>query len=300
MAISLETVKELREKTNAGMMDCKKALEAAGGDIEEAISNLRKKGLATAAKKAGRIAAEGTITDAASSDGNTHALVEVNCETDFVVKTDDFREFSSGVVDLVINERPADLEKLFKLKLKGKSVKDYQTELVAKIGENINVRRFEVAGPSGKEKLFKYIHPGSKIGVLVLIDDPNGKLEEQLGKEIAMHVAAMNPTYVAKEDIPQDYIEKEKEICREQTADAKKPQEILEKIVIGKLNKHLSEICLEDQIFVKAEDGKTSVRNTLKKADPAIKIRRFIRLQVGEGVEKKKVDLAQEVAEMIK
>lgn len=300
MSVSLETVKELREKTNAGMMDCKRALEEAKGDIDGAVDYLRKKGLATAAKKAGRAAAEGTIADRTSNDGKTHVLVEVNCETDFVVKTDDFQKFASNVADIVINKQLSDLEKLMAHSLEGKTVKDVQTDLVAKIGENINVRRLEIVTAGSGEKIAKYIHPGSKIGVLVRFDDPNGKLSDQLAKEVAMHVAAMNPMYVGKEDISKEYIEKEKEIFKGQLADTKKPPEILEKIIMGKLSKQLSEVCLEDQVFVKAEDGKTSVKNTLKKADSGIKIKAFTRFQVGEGIEKKKSDLGAEVAEMIK
>lgn len=300
MNISSDTVKELREKTGAGMMDCKRALEDAKGDINIAIDNLRKKGLAMAAKKSGRIAADGIIADAESNDGKQHVFVEVNCETDFVVKTEDFQRFAAEVADLVVKKQPADINQLMALELKGKFVKDIQTELVAKIGENINVRRFEVLKSNGSEIVAKYVHAGSKIGTFVVFDDPNSRLERQLAKEIAMHVAAMQPMYVSKNDVPESYVAKEKEICMEQMASEKKPPEILEKIIQGKLNKHLSEICLEDQIFVKDPEGKTSVKNILKKVDPGIRIKKFVRLQVGEGIEKKKSDLAAEVAQMIR
>lgn len=300
MGISLETVKELREKTGAGMMDCKKALQDASGDVDTAIENLRKKGLATAAKKSGRIAAEGTIADSASSDGKTHYLVEVNCETDFVTKTDDFKNYAAKIADLAVKKNPKDLDALMKLKLGEKSVEDYQTDIVAKIGEKIHVRRFESLSAKGTEKVAKYIHPGSKIISLVLFDDPNSKLDDQLGKEVAMHAAAMNPSFVNKEEVPESFLAKEREICAEQVANEKKPAEIMEKIIAGKINKQLAEMCLEDQMFVKDPDGKNSVKNALKKVDAGIKIKAFVRLQVGEGVEKKKSDLAQEVADMIK
>ena len=299
MAISLETVKELREKTSAGMMDCKKALQESNGDLEAAIDYLRKKGLATAAKKAGRVAAEGTIVVTTSGDSKSHAVVEVNCETDFVTKTEDFQNYSKEIAELIVNEKPADLDALLSCSMGGKTVKEVQTDIVAKIGENIHVRRFETIQLEGSDKVTQYVHPGSKIAVLALFDDPNGKLDEQLAREVAMHVAAMNPMYVRSEDVPTDFIEKEKEIFMEQMANEKKPPEIMEKIIQGKISKQLKEICLEDQAFVKSEDGKTSVKNTLKNVDPGIKIKSFVRLQVGEGVEKKKADLAQEVAEMV-
>lgn len=300
MTISAQDVKALRDRTGAGMMDCKKALQEANGDVDTAVDNLRKKGLAKAAKKAGRIAAEGIIEDKMSSDGNTAVLVEVNCETDFVVKTEDFRKYSANLAEVVLKEEPADLDSLLGLKIDGKLIKDFQTDLVAKIGENIHVRRFDVMKSAKAEKIGVYIHAGSKIGAMVLFDDPASKLEDQLAKEVAMHVAAMSPIYPNKDSVPESYISKEKEIIKEQISSDKKPPEILEKIMQGKLSKQLSEVCLEDQVFVKDTDGKTTVKNTLKKVDPSIKIKQFVRLQVGEGIEKKESNLAAEVAEMVK
>lgn len=298
MEISMGAVKDLREKTGAGMMDCKRALQDTNGDLEAAVDTLRKKGLAKAAKKAGRIAAEGIIADAVS--GSLHSLVEVNCETDFVVKTEDFQKYAAALAKLVIEKQPSDLESLLSLPLEGKPIKDFQTDMIAKIGENISVRRFEIVKPAAKEKVAKYIHAGSKIGVLVTFDDPNSKLDDQLAKEVAMHVAAMSPMYVCKEEVPADQVEREKAIIKEQLAAEKKPAEMIEKIMVGKLNKQLSELCLDDQIFVKDPDGKNTVKNTLKKVDPSIKVKSFVRLQVGEGIEKKKADLAAEVAAMVK
>lgn len=300
MSFTLDDVKELREKTGAGMMDCKKALQESAGNVEAAFDYLRKKGLATAAKKATRAAAEGIITDKSNGDGSFHVLVDVNCETDFVVKTDDFKQYAAELTKLVFEKHPKNVDELLGLKLGGKIVKDYQTDLVAKIGENIQVRRFAAMKVEGSDKVAKYIHAGSKIGVLVKFADPNKKLPEQLAREVAMHVAAMSPVYVGKDDVSADYIEREKVIYREQMAGEKKPPEIIEKIILGKLNKNLGEICLEDQIFVKDLEGKESVKNVLKKVDSAIKVKEFVRLQVGEGIEKKKGDLASEVAEMVK
>lgn len=269
-------------------MDCKKALQDSGGDIEKAVEYLRKRGIAVAAKKASRIAAEGIIADLSTDDGGFHALVEVNCETDFVAKTDDFQKYAASAAKLVLNEKPRDLDALMNLKLSGKRVLDFQNELVAKIGENIRIRRFETLARGAKEKIAKYIHPGSKIASLVLFSDPADRLSDQLAREVAMHVAAMNPQFIGKEDVPEDYISKEKEIFAEQMAGEKKPPEIMEKIIFGKLAKHLSEVCLEDQIFVKDPEGKNSIKKTLQKVDSGIKIKKFIRLQVGEGIEGKK------------
>lgn len=297
MAIKMEEVKELREKTGAGMMDCKKALQEADGNIDTAIDNLRKKGLAKAAKKSTRAAAEGIIADL-EQDGK-YVLVEVNCETDFVVKTEDFQNYSKELAKLVFEKEPKDLDSLLALDFNGKTVNDFQTDLVARIGENIRVRRFEIRNAKENEKIGKYIHAGSKIGTLVIYEDPNNKLEGQLAKEIAMHAAAMNPMYTNKEAVPEAHLAKEKEIFMEQMANEKKPPEILEKIIQGKVVKHLNEICFEDQVFVKDPDGKTSIKNTLKKVDAGIKIKDFVRLQVGEGIEKKKSDLAKEIAEMV-
>ena len=299
MGFTLEDVKELREKTGAGMMDCKRALQEANGNIDEAIDFLRKKGLATAAKKAGRAAAEGVISDKTVND-NFHVLVDVNCETDFVTKTDDFKKFAEDITNIITEKTPGSIDELMKLEFNGKKVEDYQTEIVSRIGENICTRRFEMMKAEENEKVAKYIHAGSKIGVLVKFEDPNKKLEDQLAREIAMHVAAMSPSYVRKEDVPEDYLNKEKDIFKEQMASEKKPPEMLEKIILGKINKHLNEICLEDQVFVKDTEGKSPIKNILKKVDPALKIKEFVRFQVGEGVEKKKNDLASEVAEMVK
>lgn len=287
MSVSPSTVKELREKTGAGMMDCKKALEEAGGDMDEAVEVLRKRGVAMAAKKAGRMAADGLIGSYLSDDSSIGVLVEVNCETDFVTKTEDFKNFVQTMTDIVRDKSPKDMDSLMALNHNGKTVKDIQTGVVAKIGENLGVRRFARVAVDGTRKLSQYIHAGSKIGVIVVFDDPGRKLDDTTSREVAMHVAAMHPQYVKKEEVPNFVLEKEKEIMKAQMADQKKPPEILEKIVGGKIGKFFTEVCLEDQVYVRDPDGKSSVGNWLKKIDGSIRIDSFVRLQVGEGVEKR-------------
>lgn len=289
MTITSAQVKELRDKTGAGMMDCKKALSEAGGDVEKAVETLRKWGLSTAAKKAGRTAADGIIGWHYDAASNLGVLVEVNCETDFVTKTEDFRNYVGKLVNIVGENDPADLDALMKLPYDGNSVENAQTALVAKIGENLGVRRFARWAANGNaEKVSQYIHAGDKIGVMVRFADPAGKLEQQLAREVAMHVAAMYPSYVRKDDIPESILEKEKEIMLAQMGDTKKPPEIMEKIVSGKVAKYVNDICLENQIFVRDPEGKATVAASLKKVDDGIRIESFVRFQVGEGIEKKK------------
>lgn len=283
MNISAETVKELRERTGAGMMDCKRALCECGGDIEKALDSLRKQGLAKAAKKASRTASEGLVANVIAKDLIT--MVEVNCETDFVCKTDEFQKFVKDVAAHVARALPKDMDAFLASTMNGKKITDIQTEMVARIGENIGVRRFVVKKFDGKAlKVGHYIHAGSKIGVVVLFDDPNDKLTDVAAKDAAMHVAAMNPQYVRKTDLPETVIAREKEVFKGQMANEKKPPEVLEKIIAGKLNKYLSDICLEDQIFIRDATGKQSVGQMLKQLDSSIKIREFTRYQVGEKV----------------
>ncbi|MBT3181827.1 MAG: elongation factor Ts [Deltaproteobacteria bacterium] len=287
MSISPTMVKELREKTGAGMMDCKKALAEADGNMDNAVELLRKSGVALAAKKAGRTAADGLIGWNVTSDGKVGTLVEVNCETDFVTKTDDFQAFVKHMTEIVSDKNPADLDALMSIDIDGKLVKDVQTAVIAKIGENLGVRRFERVTSSDNQKLSQYIHAGSKIGVIAVYDDPNNKLDDATSREVAMHIAAMHPQYVAKEEVPAAVVTKEKEIMAAQMGDTNKPPEIMEKILSGKINKFYTEICLNDQVYVRDPDGKTSVAKWLTKIDDAIKVNSFVRLQVGEGVEKK-------------
>ncbi len=288
MTISPTMVKELREKTGAGMMDCKRALAEMSGDMDKAIDFLRKQGLSTAAKKAGRVAADGTIGSTIDDKGTLGVMVEVNCETDFVTKTDGFQQYVKELTDVVRAHTVADLDALMAAPMNGTTVREVQTALVAKIGENLGARRFVRWQSNGTgQKIAQYIHAGNKIGVMVRFTDASGKLDMTLAREVAMHVAAMNPSYVRKEDIPESVLLKEKEIMLAQMGDIKKPAEIMDKIAAGKVAKYVNDVCLDNQIFVRDPEGKTTVGQALAKIDPAIRIEEFVRLQVGEGVEKK-------------
>lgn len=286
--MSTDMIKDLREKTGAGMMDCKRALQESNNSFDMAIEILRKKGLATAAKKASRAAAEGLIGDFHNADNTSATLVEINCETDFVCKTDEFQQLVKDVTELVVKNDFADMDNLLAAPFRGKTLKESVVDIVAKIGENIGVRRFAKRTVDGKTtKIGKYIHAGNKLGVLVIFEDPENKLPIEAAREVAMHVAAMNPQFVRKEEVPESTIAKEKEIHLAQMGDHKKPAEILEKIISGKIGKFMSEVCLEDQIFVKDPEGKQSVIKFLNAINPKIRIKEMVRLQVGEGVEKR-------------
>ncbi|MBI4125475.1 MAG: elongation factor Ts [Deltaproteobacteria bacterium] len=275
MSVSPQDVKELRDKTQAGMMDCKKALQEASGNMEAAIEILRKKGMALAKKKWAREAREGILGTYYDPSGKLGLLVEVNCETDFVIQTPDFQNFVKKAASLIREKAPQRMEELREM------VQDDLTSLVAKIGENIQVRRFEHwKVPNSETTLGFYLHAGSKIGVLVQIADPEHKIPADLSKELAMHIAAMHPRYLRPEEIPAETLEKEKEILLA-TIDAKKPREVQQKIVEGKLKKFYAEECLEDQIFVKDPQGKKTVAQWLKGIAPKARIERFVRLQVG-------------------
>jgi elongation factor Ts len=291
MNITAALVKELRERTGAGMMDCKKALVATDGDMEKAIDYLREKGLSKAAKKAGRVAAEGAVVSYVSEDGKVGALVEVNCETDFVGSNADFKALASSIAKHVAETNPADLEALLASAMNGKTVKDVVTEAIAKIGENISVRRF-VRYESAEGKVYSYIHAGGKIGVLV--DMKGGDAE--LGKNIAMQVAAANPSYLNRSEVPASELEHEKEVLTEQARNEGKPEKIIEKMILGRINKYYEEVCLVDQIYIR--DNKMSITKLLK-ANNA-EVARFARFQLGEGIEKKKENFAEEVASFIK
>jgi elongation factor Ts len=288
MNISADSVKELRERTGAGMMDCKKALSDCEGDMNKAIESLRKHGLAKAAKKAARSAAEGLVGQFIIND-KLIAMADVNCETDFVCKTDEFQNFVKNVTAHVAKTNPENMETLLASSMNGKKISDIQTEMVAKIGENIGVRRFAVKKiGDGKTKAGCYVHAGSKIGVIVIFTDPSGKLNDTAARDVAMHVAAMSPAHIRRSEVSKEFIAKEKEVFQAQMAQEKKPPEVMEKIIEGKLNKYLSEICLEDQVFIRDPSGKMTVSQMLKVVDPSVKISEFVRFQVGEGVEKKK------------
>ena len=298
-AVTAEQVRELRDKTGAGMMDCKKALAESQGDMEKAVDFLRKAGMASAAKKAGRLASEGLVEIV--REGNVAAMVEVNCETDFVGKTEDFQNFLKQLTQEVAQHKPADLEALLKhnFQSQGKPVEVVVQEMVGKIGENISVRRFSLLQAGQGEQFGAYLHMGNKIGAIVKAKGDPAKLKEEALKDVAMHVAAAIPRYVRKEQIPAEEKAKEKEIYLAQMKDSGKPAEILEKIVEGKLAKYAADVCLEDQIFIKDPTGKKSVSKYLQEIDPSAKIVEFVRYQVGEGLAKKEEDFAAEVAKQL-
>jgi len=285
MAITAALVKDLRERTGAGMMECKKALVEVDGDIDAAIDLMRKSGAAKAEKKAGRTAAEGLIIFKASDDGKNAVMVEVNCETDFVTKGDDFLNFASAVAQAALEQKPADIDALLALKLEsGDTIAEATKNLIAKIGENMNVRRFVSKTTDGV--LGCYLH-GGRIGVLVELQGG----DEALAKDIAMHVAASKPTCVSEADVSADLIEKEKEIFSAQAAESGKPAEIIEKMVDGRIKKFLKEITLLGQPFVKNPDQ--TVEQLVKAAGATVV--GFDRLEVGEGIEKKVENFAEEV-----
>ena len=294
MAVTAEAVKALRERTGASMMECKKALVEANGDLEAAAEAMRKSGLAKADKKAGRVAAEGVVVIERSADGLSAALVEVNSETDFVAREKDFQGFAHDVARLALETKPADLETLVAARLPtGKTVEETRRELIARIGENIGVRRFEIV--SGSAPLATYLH-GSRIGTVVVIEGGDAAL----GHDLAMHVAAINPQYLAPEEVPADQVEKEREIFVAQAAAdpklAGKPKELLVKATEGKLRKFLGEITLLGQPFVK--DDKQTVAQVLKAANA--RVLRFARYEVGAGIEKKQENFAAEVMAQVR
>ena len=287
MAITAALVKELRERTGAGMMECKKMLQQTDGDIEAAIEEMRKSGQAKAAKKAGRIAAEGLIVISTAADGKSAAMAEVNCETDFVAKDESFSSFAAAVANRALDSEADDVETLVQLPLndgEDTTIEQAREALVAKIGENMSVRRFVRMRSSGG--IYSYRH-GVRIGVLV---DMEGG-DEELGRDIAMHIAASNPLCVAESDVPADIIEKEREIYRDEARQSGKPENILDKIIEGKMRKYLEGVTLLGQAFVKDPD--TSVGKLLEKSGATVVS--FRRFEVGEGIEKKQEDFAAEV-----
>lgn len=308
MAISASMVKELREKTGAGMMDCKKALTNTDGDMDKAVEWLRENGLAKAEKKAGRIAAEGIVKTNISEDGKKAAIVEVNSETDFVAKNEKFQDFVAAVADQVNASSAADIDAFLAEPWAGdssKTVKEELASMVATIGENMNIRRFEQV-EEANGFVASYIHAGGKIGVLVDVetDVVNDDIKD-MAKNVAMQAAALKPMFTSRDEVSADYIAKETEIL---TAAAKneKPDandKIIEGMVKGRINKELKETCLLDQVYVKAEDGKQSVSQyvaAVAKANGAsIKVKKFIRFETGEGLEKKSEDFAAEVAKQM-
>lgn len=308
MAITASQVKELREMSGAGMMDCKKALTQTDGDFDKAVEWLREKGLATAQKKAGRIAAEGIVATTVSEDGKTAAIVEVNAETDFVAKNDVFRGYVAEVCAQCATTTASDIE-AFKAEPwaldTSVTVAEKLAAMIAKIGENMNIRRFEKITTDGL--VVSYIHAGGKIGVLVEADtDSSSEEVVECLKNIAMQVAAMNPKYVSTADVSEEYKTKELEIlvaqAKNDPKNANKPDNIIEKMVQGRLNKELKEVCLLEQEYVKAENKETVakyIEEVAKKNGCKLAVKKFVRFETGEGLEKKNEDFAAEVAKQM-
>ncbi len=279
--ISASLVKELREKTGAGMLDCKKALEANNGDMDASIDWLREKGISKAAKKADRIAAEGLA--AIKIDGNTAAIVEVNSETDFVAKNPEFQELVDAILDVVVKNDVKTVEEA----LACDGLNDLVVAKTSKIGEKLSFRRFEKVTKTDDQAFGSYIHMGGKIAVLTVLNGAN----EEVARDVAMHAAAMRPTYVKKEDVPADELERERTVLKEQAMNEGKPAEIAEKMVAGRIQKYYKEICLEEQPFVK--DGDVTVGKFVSNNGGTID--QMIRYEVGEGMEKREENFAEEV-----
>ena len=304
MAFTAQDVKALREMTGCGMMDCKKALTETDGDQEKAVEYLREKGLSKAAKKAGRIAAEGIVKS--YIDNGVGVVVEVNSETDFVAKNVDFQNFVADIAKTIADNAPADVEELKTMTISGGSqtVGDALTEKIATIGENMNIRRFERIATSGV--VVDYIHAAGKIGVLVEAEAESSDAVKECLKNVAMQIAALNPKYLSSAEVPEEYKEHEKEILMAQAKNdpknASKPDNIIEKMITGRLAKELKEVCLLEQEYVKATNKETVakyIEQVAKETGSAITLKSFVRFETGEGLEKKQDDFAAEVASMM-
>ena len=287
MEITASLVKELRERTGAGMMDCKAALKDANGDIESAIEIMRKSGAAKAAKKAGRIAAEGIIS--IKQKENNIVMIEVNCETDFVAKDDNFLSFSEAIVDVIMEHDVNDIDNLLKLNCENQTIEEVTQQLVTKIGEKVTIRRFEKC--SIKNQVGIYLH-GTRIGVVVEIEGG----DQELAKDIAMHIAASKPLYINEDNVSKEVLDKEREIYAAQAKESGKPEEIIKKMVDGRIKKYIKEITLLGQAFVKDPDQ--SIEGILKSAEA--NVLSFIRCEVGEGIEKRSDNFAEEVMSQAK
>lgn len=296
--ITADMIKDLRIKTGAGLLDCKKALMESAGNLEGAVELLRKSGAAKADKKTGRITSEGRIS--LKVEGGKAVMVEINSETDFVAKNPEFQTFADEVAALLLQTQSANLESLLKALFKGSTLEENLKSLIAKIGENISLRRFVQLQASADEVLGSYVHMGNKIAVLVKLKGPREKISETVTRDVAMHVAASAPQYLTRENIPAEIIAKEKEIYLEQMKDSGKPANVLEKIIEGKVAKFADEVCLVNQVFVKDPTGKQTVTQFLKQIDPSISVVEFVRYQVGEGLAKREQDFASEVAKAAK
>ncbi|MFG6118278.1 MULTISPECIES: translation elongation factor Ts [Thalassobacillus] len=293
MAVTAKMVKELREKTGAGMMDCKKALTETDGDMDKAMEWLREKGISKAQKKADRIAAEGSAH--VEVDGNTAVLLEVNCETDFVTKNDQFKSLLQELGKHLLSQKPATADEALEQKLHGEgdTVQEYINSTIAKIGEKISLRRFTILDKTDNDAFGAYIHMGGNIGVLTLLE---GSTDEAAAKDVAMHIAAVNPRYVSRDEVSEEEVNKEREMLKTQALNEGKPEHIVEKMVEGRLGKFFEEICLLEQSFVKDPDQK--VKQFVESTKGSVK--GFVRYAVGEGMEKREDNFAEEVMSQVK
>ncbi|MGM7635813.1 translation elongation factor Ts [Bacillus sp. Hm123] len=292
MAVTAQMVKELREKTGAGMMDCKKALTETNGDMEQAIDFLREKGMAKAAKKADRIAAEGTTF--IKAEGNEAVILEVNSETDFVAKNEGFQQLVKELADHLLTNKPASVEEALEQAMSnGKTVAEYINEAVAKIGEKLTLRRFEVVAKGDNDAFGAYLHMGGRIGVLTLVE---GTTDEEAAKDVAMHAAALNPKYISRDAVSQEEVEREREVLTQQALNEGKPENIVAKMVEGRISKFFEEICLVDQAFVKNPDQKVGQFVASKGGT----VKALVRYAVGEGIEKRQDNFAEEVMSQVK
>lgn len=288
--VTASLVKELREKTSAGMLDCKKALEATNGDINAAIDWLREKGISKAAKKADRIAAEGIA--AVKINGNVAAIVEVNSETDFVAKNTEFTSMVDTILDAIIANDVKTVDEVLALSTAEGIINDLIVSKTATIGEKLSLRRFERVVKNNSEAFGDYIHMGGRIAVLTVVDGASS----DVAKDVSMHAAAMRPMYVKSSEVPTEVLDKEKEIIREQLINEGKPENLIEKILVGKVSTYYEEVCLENQIFVKAENKETVAKFVANNGGTISKMTRY---EVGEGMEKKEENFAEEVAKQI-
>ncbi|WP_405102142.1 translation elongation factor Ts [Oceanobacillus sp. FSL H7-0719] len=292
MAITAQLVKELREKTGAGMMDCKKALQETNGDIDKAIDFLREKGMAQAAKKADRIAAEGLAH--VEVDGNAAVLIEVNCETDFVTKNEMFKELLTKIGKALLNNKPETVEEALSQKVEGEeTLETVINSAISTIGEKISLRRFTILEKSDNGVFGSYLHMGGSIGVLTLLENTN---EEEVAKDVSMHVAAVNPRYISRDAVPEQEVEHEREILTQQALNEGKPEKIVAKMVEGRLGKFFEGVALLEQAFVKDPDVK--VKKYVE--DKGASVEAFVRYEVGEGMEKREENFAEEVMSQIK
>ena len=285
--ITASLVKELRDKSGAGMLDCKKALEASNGDINAAMDYLREKGIAKAAKKSDRIAAEGIAS--VLIKGNDAVILEINSETDFVAKNEEFKTLVDTILETLVSSNAKTLDEALELKNWNSTIKELIVSKTATIGEKLSLRRFSKITKKDNESFGSYIHMGGRIAVLTLIEGAN----EEIAKDVAMHAAAMRPLYLKSSEVPTDVLEKEKTIIREQLINEGKPEDKIENILVGKVRKYYEEVCLEDQIYVKAENKETVSKFVQNNGG---KIINMIRYEVGEGMEKKEENFAEEVA----